>query len=300
VLDFLKKIFNKKNDETSQSVGVKTAPLTEDQLAVVTSRSVPVHPSQFIVGVGQSVGRQRDHNEDTLFVLNTLLAGTNDSLPFGVFIVADGMGGHQNGEVASMVATRAMESYLVRKLFQPLYGLKPEPNAESFQEIMQGAVNEAQQAVLRQVPGGGTTLTATFILGEQVTLAHIGDSRAYLIYPDGRMQVVTRDHSLVRRLIELGQITEKEAMVHPQRSVLYRALGQGEPLEADISTFLLPRPGYLMLCSDGLWGVVPDIDIFQIVSTASHPSVACQDLIDAANRAGGPDNISVVLIQYPN
>ena len=299
MLDFLKKLFKKK-DETPQPIGVKTAPLSENQLEVVTSKLVPIHPSQFIVGVGQSVGRQRDHNEDTLFILNTLLAGTNDSLPFGVFIVADGMGGHQNGEVASMVATRALESYLVRKLFQPLYGLKPEPNAESFQEIMQGAVNEAQQAVLRQVPGGGTTLTAAFILGEQVTMAHIGDSRGYLIFPDGRMQVVTRDHSLVHRLVELGQITEKEAMVHPQKSVLYRALGQGEPLEADISTFLLPHPGYLMLCSDGLWGVVPDIEIFQIVSKASHPSVACQDLIDAANHAGGPDNISVVLIQYPN
>jgi serine/threonine protein phosphatase PrpC len=196
VLDFLKKLFNKKND-TSQPIRVKTAPLSDDQLELVTSKLVPLHPSQFIVGVGQSVGRQRDHNEDTLFVLNTLLAGTNDSLPFGVFIVADGMGGHQNGEVASMVATRAMESYLVRKLFQPLFGLKPEPNAESFQEIMQGAVKEAQQAVLSQVPGGGTTLTAAFILGEQVTLAHIGDSRAYLIFHDGRMQAVTRDHSLV-------------------------------------------------------------------------------------------------------
>jgi protein phosphatase len=113
------------------------------------------------------------------------------------------------------------------------------------------------------------------------------------------MQGVTRDHSLVRRLIELGQITEKEAQVHPQRNVLYRALGQGEPLEADISTFQLPHPGYLMLCSDGLWGVVSDMDIFRIVSSASHPSLACRNLIEAANTAGGPDNISVILVEYP-
>lgn len=299
MLDFFRRIFKKTRSDQAL-VDIKTAPLSEDQLDTVTSHVVTFQPSQLLVGVGQSVGRQRDHNEDTVFVLNTLLSGSSDNLPFGIFIVADGMGGHQYGEVASVVAARAMSSYLVRKIYQPLYSLKPEPPSDSFQEIMQEAVHEAQQAVLKQVPGGGTTLTAAFILGEQVTLAHVGDSRAYVIYPDGRMQGVTRDHSLVRRLIELGQITEKEAQVHPQRNVLYRALGQGEPLEGDISTFPLPHPGYLMLCSDGLWGVVSDLDIFRIISGAPHPSLACHNLIEAANAAGGPDNISVVLVQYPN
>jgi protein phosphatase len=161
-------------------------------------------------------------------------------------------------------------------------------------------VHEAQQAVIKLAPGGGTTLTAAFVMGDQVTIAHVGDSRAYFLYPDGRMQSITRDHSLVRRLQELGQITEKEAAVHPQRNVLYRAIGQGEPFDSDVNTHLLPRPGYLLICSDGLWGVVPDMDIFQIVTNAPNPSMACHSLVEAANAAGGPDNISVVIVQYPS
>jgi len=257
-------------------------------------------PPQLVVGIGESVGKQRDHNEDTLFVLNATLAGTSEGIPFGIFLVADGMGGHQFGEVASGIAARTMAGYLVQKLYYPFFSPKPEPQAESFQEIMRNAVLEAQQAVIKQVPGGGTTLTAVFVLGEQATLAHVGDSRAYLIYPDGRMQAITRDHSLVKRLIELGQITEKEAYVHPQRNVLYRAVGQGEPFEPDVSTFPLPHPGYLMLCTDGLWGVLPELEIYRIINNAPNPSMACHELVEAANAAGGPDNISVILAYYPN
>jgi protein phosphatase len=109
---------------------------------------------------------------------------------------------------------------------------------------------------------------------------------------------MTQDHSLVRRLQDLGQIDEKEASVHPQRNVLYRALGQSEPFRPDINTHTLPRPGWMLLCSDGLWGSVPDDEIYQIVRSASNPSAACRKLIDAANTAGGPDNISAILVQY--
>jgi protein phosphatase len=207
------------------------------------------------------------------------------------------MGGHQHGEVASRVAVRIMAGYLVRKLYLPYLQVNHESQQESLQEIMQSGVMEAQQAVIRQVPGGGTTLTAAFILGEQVTIAHVGDSRAYFLNADGRSQVLTRDHSLVRRLQELGQLTEKEASIHPQRNVLYRAIGQGEPFEPDISTHLFPGSGSLLLCSDGLWGVVPDLEIFRIVNSATNPAEACQNLIEAANEAGGPDNISVILVK---
>jgi serine/threonine protein phosphatase PrpC len=100
-------------------------------------------------------------------------------------------------------------------------------------------------------------------------------------------------------LQELGQINEKEAAEHPQRNVLYRALGQSEPFEPDISTYPFPNAGYLMLCSDGLWGLVPDNELFSIIRSAPTLSVASQKLVDAANAAGGPDNISVILVQYP-
>jgi serine/threonine protein phosphatase PrpC len=298
VQNFWNKLFGKKKNAISD---VKTAPLTEDQLKAVTIENAPkLHPSQLIVGCGQSIGKQREHNEDTIFALSASISGDKEAIPFGIFIVADGMGGHQHGEVASNVAARSMGAYLVRKLYQPFFGVYPEPLGESLQELLQGGVQEAQQAVVRQAPGGGTTLTAAIVLGDQVSFAHVGDSRAYFFFPDGRIQQITRDHSLVWRLQELGQITEKEASVHPQRNVLYRAIGQGDPFEPDINTLPFPRPGFLMMCSDGLWGVVPEQEIFRMIHAAPTPTIACQQLIDAANEAGGPDNISVILVYYPN
>lgn len=294
--NFIQKLFGKKKAPLED---VKTAPLSEEQLQTVSAEAINIQPAQLISGSGQSVGLQRDHNEDSLFVVSSVLSGKNEALPFGIFIIADGMGGHQHGEIASGAAIRAMSGYLLRKLYLPQFSLHPEQNEESLQEVMQTGVHEAQQAVLRYAPGGGTTLTAAFVMGEQVTLAHVGDSRAYFIHPDGRIQALTRDHSLVRRLQELGQLTEKEAAIHPQRNVLYRAIGQGEPFDADISTFPFPRPGYLMLCSDGLWGMVPETEIFRLVTTAPNPAIACHNLVTAANDAGGPDNISVILVQFP-
>jgi serine/threonine protein phosphatase PrpC len=162
---------------------------------------------------------------------------------------------------------------------------------------MLGAVNEAQKAIQREAPGSGTTLTAALVLGQQITVAHVGDSRAYFVYPDGRIEALTRDHSLVKRLEELGHISPEEAENYPHRNVLYRALGQGEVLEPDIFTITFPQPGCLMLCSDGLWGVVSEQDLVRSINEAPNLQRACQNLVTAANMAGGPDNISVVLAQ---
>lgn len=255
-----------------------------------------MRPIQLITGSAQSVGRQRDHNEDTIFSLTTVLADWERDIPLGIYVIADGMGGHQSGEVASSIAARSVVNYLLNKLFTPILGLDHEGLTESIQEVMESSVREAHHAVQRYAPGGGTTLTTALVLGEQVTLAHVGDSRAYFIYPDGRMKAMTQDHSYVQRLLELGQITEKEAQNHPQRNVLYRALGQAEPFRPDISTYDFPQPGYLMLCSDGLWGFVPEIEIFRIINSNKNLAMACHQLVEAANAAGGPDNISVILV----
>jgi PPM family protein phosphatase len=185
----------------------------------------------------------------------------------------------------------------MRKFHPYLFNLPPTPLDESLQEIMQGAIAEAQRVVLKEAPGSGTTVTAALIVGSQVTVAHVGDSRGYMIHQDGRMEAVTRDHSLVRRLEELGQITASEAAVHPQRNVLYRALGQGEILEPDITTMPFPSNGYLLICSDGLWNVVPEEDLRQMILNAPTLHQACQNMVAAANSAGGPDNISAVLVQ---
>lgn len=279
-------------------MGVETAPLSDEQLQVVSKATISIQPAQIIYGTGQSVGKQRDHNEDTIFALNAIIADGEHDLPVGVFIVADGMGGHQNGEVASRAAAKAMADYLITRLCSPVLGIKGEGLSESIQEVMESGVREAHRAVQRNAPGGGTTLTTAFVIGEQVTMAHVGDSRAYFIFPDGRMKVITQDHSYVQRLLELGQITEKEALNHPQRNVLYRALGQAEPFRADVNTYEIPHPGYIMVCSDGLWGYVPENEIFRIIKSNKSLTMACHHLVEAANAAGGPDNISVILVEY--
>lgn len=298
MFNFIRDLFRFRKPGREYNINtVETAPLSKEQVQVALPE-MKLNPPQLIVGVGQSVGMQRDHNEDTIFAMQAILADGISDMPLGIFLVADGMGGHLNGELASGSAARTLSEYLVSHFYLPFLAGKPQSEQESIHEVMENGVKEAQQAVLLNAPGGGTTLTAALVIGDQVTLSHVGDSRAYFIYRDGRSQVMTQDHSLVHRLQELGQIDEREASVHPQRNVLYRALGQKEPFRPDIKTFSMPRPGFLLICSDGLWGSVADDEITRIVLAANHPSVACQQLIEAANSAGGPDNISAILVQY--
>lgn len=275
-----------------------TAPLSEQQLnSIVSSNNPRFELQQLIAGCGQSVGKQRELNEDSLLAITSTMAGNSGNLPFGLYIVADGMGGHQFGEVASNAAIRSVAGYVLRKFHPNLFNVQADTLEESFQEIMQAAVGEAQRAIQKEAPGSGTTLTAALVVGQQVTVAHVGDSRAYFVHPDGRLEPITRDHSLVKRLEELGHITSDEAANYPHRNVLYRALGQGEILDPDIFTIAFPQPGYLMLCSDGLWGVVTENDLVRAINEAPNLQRACQNLVNAANTAGGPDNISVVLVQ---
>jgi len=276
-----------------------TAPLSDVQLKsiVTTTAQNRFEPTQFLVASGQSVGRQRELNEDSIFTFATVIAGNSSNPPLGLFIIADGMGGHQYGEIASNTAIRSISGYVMKKFHNSLFTIPTQPVDESLQEIIQAGIMEAQRAVLREAPGSGTTVTAALVLGQQLTIAHVGDSRAYLLYNHQRMEAITRDHSLVRRLEELGQITAAEAAVHPQRNVLYRAIGQGENLESDVTTTPFPIGGYLLICSDGLWGVVPDEEMLRIVYTTPNIQSACQELVAAANAAGGPDNISVILAQ---
>jgi PPM family protein phosphatase len=275
---------------------IATAPLSPDVFGIFEDT---YYPPQLEVGCAQSVGRQRDHNEDALFTLTTSLASDNSHTLFGLFIVADGMGGHQHGEVASGLAVRVMASHIIRELYNPLFSNPKESPEQSFQEILQAGVQEAHQIILKEVTGGGTTLTTALIVGNQLMISHVGDSRAYAIYPDKRVHLITRDHSLVKRLEELGQITSDEASTHPQRNVLYRALGQGEPFEPDITTFPLPHKGHLMLCSDGLWGYISEDELIEIIRSTPSPQEACHKMTEAANKAGGPDNITVILIRIP-
>ena len=295
---FFRWLFGKRSTKTKTIDTANTAPLTEQQLQSIVSNQNPHFDLQQLISAGgQSVGKQRELNEDSLLAITTTMAGNSGNLPFGLYIVADGMGGHQFGEVASNAAIRTVAGYILRKFHPYLFQVKTDTMDESFQEIMQAAVSEAQRSIQREAPGSGTTLTAALVIGQQITVAHVGDSRAYFVYPDGRIEPITRDHSLVQRLQELGHITQEEAENYPHRNVLYRALGQGEILEPDIFNVGFPQPGTLVLCSDGLWGVVAEQDLVRAINEAPNLQRACQNLVTAANIAGGPDNISVVLVQ---
>ncbi|TAK12096.1 MAG: serine/threonine-protein phosphatase [Anaerolineae bacterium] len=304
--NFFKRLFAKPDNQRKeitvpraalvQASEASTAPLDENQIEGLT-RAHRIEPPQLVVGMGRNQGRQRDNNEDALFAHTATISTSSATLPLGIFIVADGMGGHENGHIASDIAVRAMSNYLFKNLHASLFGVHPEPPQESLQEIMRQGVLRAHEEILRAAPGGGTTLTAALVLNSQMTVAHVGDSRAYSIFLDGRVQTLTRDHSIVKRFQELGQITAEEATVHPQKSMLYRALGQGDSLEPDVFTAQLPQPGYLLICSDGLWGVMTEDELFDIVVSAPNPQMACQSLVDAANDAGGPDNITAILVR---
>lgn len=265
----------------------------EGKRTISTSRS----NIKYKVSSCQSTGIERPHNEDTLFTFGAFLDGLESSVSFGIYLVADGMGGHQSGEVASSLAAQGASQYLINHVFEDyLYGRQSFSDAD-LQNLVKESVEEAQTLITRRVPGGGTTLTMVMVVGDRLFSAHVGDSRLYFLGTNGKMILKTKDHSLVKRLVDLGEITEYEASIHPQRNVLYRALGQEESFEADTEKFSLKKGERLLICSDGLWGVIPDKKMLKIIGRSSDLDVIACNLVQAANESGGPDNISVVLIE---
>jgi len=296
MLDFIKKIFG--GESAGGRARATTAPLSDRQIeTIMQGQGTPFDMQQLIAATGQSVGKQREHNEDSLLAITATLAGKTSNVPFGLYMVADGMGGHQFGEVASNAAIRVIAGQIFRKFHSYLFAIPTQQPEDSLQEIMESAIKEAHRVVQKDAPGSGTTITAALVVGQQLTIGHVGDSRAYIVHASGRAEQLTHDHSLVRRLEELGHLNKEEAASFPHRNVLIRALGQGESLDVDVFTVPFPSQGTLMLCTDGLWGVVQEADIGRSLIDAPTLQRASQNLVTAANTAGGPDNISVVLVQ---
>ncbi len=295
MLDFIKNIFK---GETSGRARATTAPLSDRQIeTIMQGQANPYDMQQLLAATSQSVGKQREHNEDSLLAITATLAGKTANVPFGLYMVADGMGGHQFGEVASNAAVRVIAGQIFRKFHSYLFAIPTQQPEDSLQEIMENAIKEAHRVVQKDAPGSGTTVTAALVVGQQLTIGHVGDSRAYIIHTSGRAEQLTHDHSLVQRLEELGHLNKEEAASFPHRNVLIRALGQGESLDVDVFTIPFPTQDTLMLCTDGLWGVVQDSEIARSMMDAPNLQRASQNLVTAANTAGGPDNISVVLVQ---
>ena len=249
-----------------------------------------------------NVGNVRARNEDSTFVFTAEGGGQEPLMPFGLYIVADGMGGHHAGHKASKSVSRLVANRVFERIYLPLIQVdesSPDVTQEPVSDVMLDAVQTANVSIHSDEPGkdSGTTLTAALVFGRRLYVAHVGDSRAYVL-ANGELKQVTTDHSYVRRLQDAGQLTEEEAAVHPQRNMLYKAVGQGGQLLIDTYTQTLPKRGKVVLCSDGLWGLVSDSDIQDILEREEPLSSKADVLVDMALRAGGYDNVSVILIDF--
>jgi len=221
---------------------------------------------------------KRENNEDFFLVDpdNNLL------------IVADGMGGHNAGEVASCLAATAVKEFIVKA------------GKENPLKTIEAAVQAANERVLAHASlgtsreGMGTTLTVAWVLGSHAYVAHVGDSRAYLIR-EGSIVRITSDHSLVQEMVEYGGLSELEARTHPKRNILTRAIGTGSPAVVDVNTVLLKNNDWLLLCTDGLNGILGDNEILSLVESSRSAAEASERLVKTAAEKGGHDNITAVV-----
>lgn len=249
-------------------------------------------------GIASDIGGVRDNNEDACFGMQWHSITVDNRPDFGLFVVADGMGGHLDGERASGVAVQTLAADMLDSIYVPMLKNFNAGSSPTILEALVNASERANRAVIKRVPGGGTTLTAVAIVGNLAYLVHVGDSRAYLLH-EGKIEQITTDHTLVQRLIEMNELTLEEAEHYPQKNVLYRALGQNEELRLERLVRTLPPASNVLICTDGLWDLVEDETIQSVTADAGSPQEACDSLVRLAIERGGADNISVIVFRAP-
>ncbi len=238
------------------------------------------------IGVATDVGRVRELNEDNYCIV---------SGDIKLFIVADGMGGHNAGEVASQIAVEKIKEHIIRYIpqeqeEQQIKGIIYEAFNRANRDIYNRAKNEAE------CDGMGTTATAAIIIEERLYIGHIGDSRAYMI-ADGVIEQVTQDHSLVAELLRKGSISEREALQHPQKNIITRALGTDEGVKPDIYSVEFNESDILILCSDGLSNFVDKYELERCILEMEDSQDCCDYLVNLANSRGGFDNITLIIVK---
>jgi len=242
------------------------------------------------VGAMTDVGMQRELNED-----NLRWAQLSDTL--SLYAVADGMGGHESGEVASQLAVQSLFSTASRLTDQ---NGKSEWSHEEIDAFLRSSFRDANNSVVdlarsRDSNMGTTLVTALVFKGAHLYVANVGDSRCYIVR-DGRMTQISQDHSLVAYLVQMGEITNEQARVHPSGNILVRSVGSVQDVEVDVFHLDVFEGDRLLLCSDGLWGEVPDDLLRETLVRVDESEEACRELIRLANEAGGKDNITCIVV----
>jgi serine/threonine protein phosphatase PrpC len=253
-----------------------------------------------LVGIGWDAGiaRKARPNEDNLAVLHSTSAHSGRLLPLDLYVVADGMGGHSHGEEASRLAIQCMIQAVLPDIISS--GLiSDEFILETLVEGVQWANSTVYESSQKNGTDMGTTITAALVFDGTTYIVNVGDSRTYVYHDrEGQLVQVTRDHSLVARLVETGAISRDAAYTHPNRNKVYRGLGDKDTVKVDWFTISVSAGDYLLLCSDGLWEMVRDQEIERIMQKcAGHPPQASAALVKAALKGGGADNISVIVVQ---
>lgn len=240
------------------------------------------------IGVSTDKGKVRKNNQDSYFV--------SDNMDLPLFIVADGMGGHKAGEVASNMAVEIVKNFFLEKKSEL------EKDKIDIFKFIRSAIEKANTTIYKksiendEFYGMGTTITMAYIFEGKLYIGHVGDSRAYLLR-DNKFIQLTEDHSLVAEMVKKGSISEKEAECHPQRNVITRAIGTDKEVITDIIVENIHKDDILLLCTDGLTNMMNDNEIKEILVNKMNLQKNCNSLVKKANKLGGIDNVTVIAIK---
>lgn len=250
--------------------------------------------------VGSHPGRVREMNEDSVLSirLSALLAG-GSSPELGFFAVADGIGGQDRGEVASRRVLQQLAAAVMDRVFKRIILTGRGGDSAWMERVLRECVLAANGELLTLQQAShsdmGTTLTAALLIDGRATVANVGDSRTYL-WRNGALQQITRDHSLVASLIAAGHLDPEAIYTHDQKAMIYRSLGEADDLTVDLFGIDLRPDDRLLLCSDGLWEMVRDKELAALLLAEPDPEALCDQLLAQANKAGGEDNIGLVVV----
>lgn len=270
-----------------------------------TSKQTPVYQRALRQSPGYLThqGKKREHNEDYVGVFQLALDQTGSAAPVGLYVVADGMGGQAAGEFASKGSVQqAFVQFINKQVLPDLQRSTRRLDTATFatpQEQLENLVQVANQLVFNANQSSntnrGTTLTAALVIGDDAYIANVGDSRTYLLR-NNQLQQITHDHSLVFSLFKAGQITEEEIYSHPRKNEIHRSIGDRAQVQVDTFSHSLLPGDKLLLCSDGLWEMVRNAPIQQILASTATPQAICDQLIRMANDNGGEDNITAIVV----